>query len=194
MSNPPCVTEKYSPFVAHTALTQTISSDRKFILLRGYPAAGKTRTTAELKKKLEQKGTEAVRIDLDSNAPDVEESKFWEEIKKATLAKVVLGELFSGRWHSEDPKRWMGSFKKYEFHCFLLDVSLQTGFIRVNDSRRDFKIPSKPNYEQLINNFWVLEKEKPFIVRAGLEIEKRLNAESGNYSALADFILKDVGI
>ena len=167
---------------------------RIFILLRGYPESGKSRTAKELTSKLRAKGKNPLGLDLDSFFPSDEELQFWSELEKAANEKIVIAELFSGDWHRSDPNRWIGTFKDFTKYSFLLDVSFSTGFSRANDARRDLKITSRADYESLTGLFWIQEKQEPFFIRAGLLIEKRLNAEKGDYSQLADTILNDTGL
>lgn len=166
--------------------------DRHLILLRGVPGAGKAQVGKIVKSRLVG---EAIRLNLDDFAPEPETNQFDEALNQALDFRYVIGELYSGRWHTSDPARWVVKFRNnYQIHSFILHVSLQKGYANCRDERHGSYHPrSLAEYaEQKYNRFYAEDAFTRFAARAGADHEIRIDAEDNDWERIADEVLAEI--
>ena len=152
------------------------------------PGAGKTQVALVILRKL---GEEAFRADLDSFAPENEETAFNALIEDALKWKYVVGELYSGKRHSSEPASWVDKFREtYRIHSFVLKVSEFKGYANCSDARHTSWNPATyEEYHQAYEKFWGRQMQDLFASRAAVP-ERVIDAEDGNYERVATEVMR----
>ena len=167
-------------------------SEKNLIILRGVPASGKTQVSSILREKI---GEDAVRLDLDKYAPEWETNSFEKMIDNALDYYYVIGELFSGRWHTTEPLRWISKFKSagYTITSFVLNVSLDKGYENCCDPRHTSWRPNNiEDYKSRYIKFYDRQEKNIFASKAGLNEEIQIDAEDCNWIRIATKILNEI--
>ena len=165
------------------------------IILRGVPGSGKSQVALNLDQIFQKKGKKTFRLDLDKFAPLAEQTQFIAYIDQALKADYVIAEMFSGLSHSSEPDQWLTKFREagFQIHSFVLEVSMEKGYENCSDARHSsYSAPSLSEYKDKWNRFRDKEKLSPFVIRARLQKELSINAQNGDYQAIAGFIRSQV--
>jgi shikimate kinase len=153
------------------------------IILRGPAGSGKDTIGKLLVEKLGG-GNQACLLDLDITGPL--EEQFIKKLQESLNYKHVIGMLFWGGTHTENPDSWIINFKNknYIVNSVILNASLQTLIRRVEKRGHNYKSPEemKQRFEEFnqIRNI--------FASKAGVK-EISIHTERKSSDKVAEHIL-----
>jgi ribose 1,5-bisphosphokinase PhnN len=153
------------------------------IILRGPAGSGKDTIGKSLVEKLG--GDNQVRmLDLDITGPL--EQQFLEQVEESLQYKHVIGMLFWGGTHTENPDNWITKFKNrnYTIISVVLQASLQTLIQRVEKRGYNYKPP-----EEMKKHFDEFNQIKNIFADNAQVEEISIGTEGKNPEKVADEIL-----
>jgi deoxyadenosine/deoxycytidine kinase len=153
------------------------------IVLRGHAGSGKDTIGKCLVEKLGG-SNKAYLLNLDITGPL--EEQFIECLQKSLRYNHVIGMLFWGDTHTENPDSWITNFKNknYTAISIILDASLQTLIRRVEERGYNYKPP-----EEMRQHFEKFRQIRNiFAIKAGVK-EISIHTERKSSDNVAEEIL-----
>jgi deoxyadenosine/deoxycytidine kinase len=156
------------------------------VILRGPAGSGKDTIGKRLVEKLGG-NTQACMLDLDITGPL--EGHFLNKLEQSLRYEHVIGMLFWGDKHTENPESWIVKFKdrNYTIISVILHASLQTLIHRVEKRGHDCKSPVE--MKQYFKDFNRIKNI--FVCKAQVR-EISIDTEGKKPDAVADEILSNL--
>ncbi len=159
------------------------ATNKWLIVLRGPPAAGKSAVASALVQKLGSQSCISINLDDLSPPPNFAASMKYQ---------YVVGELFSGRHHSANPKTWLYHYRGagYKELSVALDVDYDIGLQRYNsDPKRKYNpYWTRALFDTQHKRFYTESKFVNFSKVTGIN-ETRIDVNTKTPTEVADEII-----
>jgi predicted ABC-type ATPase len=163
---------------------------KSLIILRGPAGSGKTSVCDAIMQKIGKKNS--CKLDLDITYP--QEDKFKKNLMNCLSSDNVIGMMFCGNSHTNDPLKWITKFreKDYRILSVILYASKETCFNRCRSDNNTGRHPinkEKGRINKYYDEFYERENNRSFAEAAGI-VGVTVNTENKSPEIIAHEILE----
>jgi|ERR1700730_2462668 len=164
------------------------------IILRGPAGSGKSTVCTYLRDKIGRERT----CSLDLDITGVDDDKFNENLTKCLAVDYVVGMMYYGNSHTEQPQRWISKLKErnYRILSVVLNARMDVCYERCKNDvnpERDPINKEKIKVNSYYSDFDRRQRENIFQKRAGIE-EIVVDTEKKSQGEVGDEILRHLNI